>query len=260
MSDQIEKVLLRVTHSAGEILMNYYGRLENIDTKTKDIDLVTVADHKSEEFIIGELQKAFPTHDIISEETGGRANPSSEFRWVIDPLDGTTNFAHSYPAFCVSIGIQKNGQSFMGAVYNPYYDEFFFAERDKGAFLNQKPITVSKTREISKSLLLTGFAYDRRERADHYLRLFRALMMRCHGVRRAGAAALDICSVACGRAEGYWEENLKPWDTAAGWLILEEAGGQVSDFKGKSFAIEKKQILATNGKIHEQMIAVLSGG
>lgn len=255
---ELREVLLRTIYEAGNVLMHYYGNLEHVETKSGEIDLITEADHRSEEIIIEGIRKAFPDHHILAEESGLSVHHVSEFRWVIDPLDGTTNYAHTFPAFCISIGVEHAGRIILGAVYNPYYRELFFAERGGGAFLNEKPIHVSQTRDLSQSLVVTGFAYDRRERADYYLRFFRAFMMRCHGVRRIGSAALDMCFVACGRVEGYWEENLKPWDTAAGWLIVEEAGGRVSDYSGGKFAIEKKQLLATNGIIHDEMREVIA--
>lgn len=256
--NNLRNVLLDITRRAGDVLMSYYGKLEHIRTKSGEIDLVTEADHHSEETIIGMIRQSFPDHQILAEESGLNAPRSSEMRWVIDPLDGTTNFAHSFPAFCVSIGLEQAGRMILGAVYNPYYKELFSAGRGEGAFLNDQPIHVSQVSELNKSLLTTGFAYDRRERADYYLKFFKAFMMRCHGVRRVGAAALDMCAVACGRIEGYWEENLKPWDTAAGWLIVEEAGGRVSDLTGGNFAIERKELLATNGFIHEEMTTIMS--
>jgi len=255
---ELREVLLRTINEAGDVLMHYYGNLERVETKSGEIDLITEADCRSEETIIAGIRRTFPEHQILAEESGARAPRSSEFRWVIDPLDGTTNYAHTFPAFCISIGVERADSIVLGAVYNPYHRELFFAERGGGAFLNEKPIHVSQTGDLSQSLVVTGFAYDRRERADYYLRFFRAFMMRCHGVRRMGSAALDMCFVACGRLEGYWEENLKPWDTAAGWLIVEEAGGRVSDYSGEKFAIEKKQILATNGLIHNEMREVLA--
>jgi len=255
--ETIRKYLFDLSYRAGETLMKYYGKLEEIDTKSGEIDLVTVADRKSEEIIIKGIRKAFPDHNILAEESGESSERSSDFFWVIDPLDGTTNFAHSYPIFSTSIAVQKKDKILMGIVYNPYYKELFYGERGRGAFLNNRPIHVSDTVELKRSMLLTGFAYDRRARARLYLERFKAFMDVCHGVRRAGSAALDICSVACGRAEGYWEENLKPWDTAAGCVILEEAGGKVSDFSGAPFSIRKTQFLATNGLIHQEMLGVL---
>ncbi len=254
----IKELLLEAAHSAGAILMKHYGNLQRIDTKARETDLVTIADRESEAFIINQIHAAFPHHNVLAEESGISAPQTSEFRWVIDPLDGTTNFAHTYPVFCVSIGVEQAGEMVLGAVYNPYYEEFFFAEKEKGAFLNDRPIHVSKTPSLAKSLILTGFYYDRRERAEHYLKPFRAFMERCHGIRRSGAAALDLCAIASGRADGFWEESLSPWDTAAGWLIIEEAGGRVTDFSGAPFAIEKKQIIATNALVHKQMLDVFA--
>jgi len=256
MVEQLRRFLFETTQRAGTILKNRLGRVEQISTKTGEIDLVTIADRESEELIKSAIREEYPDHSILAEESGGEYPNDSEYLWVIDPLDGTTNFAHSFPVFSVSIALQREGKTILGAVYNPLYEEFFFAERSGGSFFNDRPIRVSKVKTLDQSLLVTGFSYDRRERADHYLGIFKAFMMRCHGVRRLGSAALDFCSVACGRLEGYWEENLKPWDTAAGWLILEEAGGCVTDFSGGPYSIDKKQVLATNGHIHEEVLGV----
>jgi len=254
MRDTIRTAALK----AGEILMRHYGRIESIETKSADIDLVTIADRESEEAVISIIREAFPDHAILAEESGGGGG-NAGYQWVIDPLDGTTNYAHSFPAFCVSIGVMKENRPVLASVFNPYYNEYFHAERGKGAFLNDRRIHASAVSDLSRALLVTGFAYDRRDKADHLMRRYRDFMMCCHDVRRVGAAALDLCSVACGRLDGYWEENLKPWDTAAGWLILEEAGGRVTDFSGGEFRIEKKQLLATNSLIHDEMIKILSG-
>jgi myo-inositol-1(or 4)-monophosphatase len=259
MLNTMKKTLLRITRGAGAILMKYYGNLDNYDTKSREIDIVTVADKESEDYIIKEIIKKYPDHNILAEESGSGKKQESIFRWVIDPVDGTTNFAHTFPAFCVSIGIQEGDKTVLAAVYNPYYNEMFFAEKGKGAFLNDHSIHVSRTKNLNKSIVITGFAYDRREKADYYLNYYKAFMMRCHGIRRTGSAALDMCSVACGRAEAYYEENLKPWDTCAGWLIVEEAGGMVSDYSNRDFKIEKKQLLATNGLVHESMVEVFKG-
>mgnify|MGYP006277860373 CR=1 FL=1 len=237
--------------------MGHYGRLSSFDTKSGEIDLVTAADREAENAVISAIRTTYPDQNILAEESGGDGSESSGMRWVIDPLDGTTNFAHSFPVFCTSIGLQKDAVTLMGVVYNPFYDEMFFAEQGKGAFLNNRKISVSRNDTLSKSLVTTGFAYDRRERADELLVHYKNFMMRCHGVRRVGAAALDLCSVACGRVDGYWEANLKPWDTAAGWLIVEEAGGKVTDYSGNVFNIEKKEVLASNGLIHKQMSEVI---
>src|ERR1044071_321194 len=230
-------------------------------TNKGDIDLVTEADLASENLIIERIRSYYPQHGILAEESGeaelvGGAK-RSEWKWIIDPLDGTTNYAHSYPCFCVSVGLEHKGRIEVGVVYDPMRDECFAAERGEGAALNGKRIRVSPTPNLASALLCTGFPYDVRERGE-FARHFANFIMNAQGVRRDGAAALDLAYVAAGRFDGFWEEGLKPWDVAAGKLLIEEAGGRVSDYHNQPLDIFNPPILASNGFIHEQMMRVLA--
>jgi myo-inositol-1(or 4)-monophosphatase len=212
---------------------------------------VTEADRASEKLVVERLRSHFPSHGIVAEEGGGHESVS-DFRWFVDPLDGTTNFAHKYPCFAVSIALAQNGTVIAGVVYNPIYDELFAAARGEGATLNGKKISVSKIETISTSLLCTGFPVHKR-RANPNIHYYYDFTLRSHGVRRDGSAALDLACVAAGRFDGFWEFGLKPWDTAAGVLLLQEAGGTVSDFQGRPYALGGPAILATNSLIHAEM-------
>lgn len=210
---------------------------------------------------MGEIRKRYPDDAILTEESGaiagGRAGAS---RWIVDPLDGTTNYAHQFPVYSVSIAREQEGRLECGVVFDPLRGETFRAVRGGGAWLDERRITVSDTAELGRGLLLTGFPYTFRDRIDEALGLFGAFLVRSQAVRRAGSAALDLCYVASGRADGFWELDLKPWDTAAGQLIVEEAGGRVSDFAGGSFGLGGRAILASNGRIHEEMLGVTAPG
>jgi myo-inositol-1(or 4)-monophosphatase len=241
--------------AAGKYIRANWQEPKEIDFKGA-IDLVTPVDRESERIIVEVLAGAFPDHSILAEEETDRRELQSRYLWIVDPLDGTTNFAHSYPQFCVSIALQLDGEVILGLVYDPIRDECFRAIRAQGATLNGNPIRTSKVGELDKSLLATGFPYDRRENADFYLTFFKEFMIRSQGIRRNGAAALDLCYLACGRIDGFWEMKLKPWDTAAGALIVKEAGGQLSDFSGNGFSIWGNETLATNGLIHQEMVQV----
>lgn len=229
--------------------------------KGSRINLVTWVDRAADKIIRREISQQFPDHDFLTEESVP-TKKGSAYKWIIDPLDGTTNYAHHFPQVGVSVGLEKDGQIILGGVLDPFRDELFWAERGKGAYLNtgrrQKRIAVSRTLRLTKSLLLTGFPYDRRERIDLYLSYVKAFMASIQGIRRAGAAALDLCWVACGRVDGYWEWRLKPWDCAAGKIIVEEAGGALSDFSGNPFSVYGIQTLATNGRIHREMLKVMA--
>jgi myo-inositol-1(or 4)-monophosphatase len=239
------------------------GRLlrENVDKRGEimfkgAVDLVTHFDRKSQEMIFRRLSAAFPGHGFLAEE--GLSLPgTSGCRWIIDPIDGTTNFAHTFPIFCVSIALEQKGEVVVGVVYDPMRDELFEAVRGRGAFLNGARVRVSDIPELGKALLATGFPYDVRTSSFNNVREFNAFIVRAQAVRRCGSAALDLCYVACGRFDGFWELKLKPWDVAAGALIIEEAGGRVSDFEGRTFDPFNQQVLASNGLIHEEMRAVL---
>lgn len=243
--------------SAGAILQDCRGKLETIEEKGRPGDLVTEADKKAEAAVLAVLNRHVPDHQILAEESGQLGNSSSDYLWAIDPLDGTTNYAHGYPMSVVSVGLLVGGVPQVGVVYNPFSDELFRAAKGLGATLNRRPIQVSQTEELSQSLLVTGFAYDRRETPDNNYAEFCYLTHLTQGVRRSGAAALDLVSVACGRLDGYWERGLKPWDMAAGLVILEEAGGKISAYDQTPFSIDSGRILATNGRIHGSLSQAL---
>jgi myo-inositol-1(or 4)-monophosphatase len=224
-----------------------------------DIDLVTEVDLLCEKEIIRRIKNQFPDHDILAEESGATQG-HSEFRWIIDPLDGTVNYSHGFPSYCVSIGLEKNGEIVLGVIYSPCLDELFVAEKGKGSTLNSKPIAVSSTASLKKSLLITGFAYDVSQSDNDNLDHFKNFVKESQAVRRMGSAALDLCYVAAGRADGFWELNLHAWDMAAGVLIIREAGGQITNFDGDEFKIDGREILATNTLLHSSMIDVLKLG
>ena len=253
----MKNTLIKASLEAGKILKeNFEG---NFKISSKDVvsNLVTEIDKKSEDRIIEIIKSDFPGHDIISEEAGSLYQ-DSEFKWIIDPIDGTVNFAHSIPLTCVSIALEKKGEVILGAVFNPISGEFFFSENGKGAFLNDTAISVSKNGDFGKSLLVTGFPYDSSSYKPDPVSVFKKFIMLDIPIRRLGSAALDLCWTACGRFEGFWEYNLNAWDVAAGFLILTEAGGKVTNFKGETFSVYGKQILATNGLIHNNMLEVIS--
>jgi len=248
---------IQTARDAGRILAERFGRKIEISNKS-EIDLVTESDLASEKVIIDRIKTHYPRHSILAEESGA-SNPDDDesgWRWIIDPLDGTTNYAHGYPCFCVSIALAHQGRMEIGVVYDPIRDEMFAAERGQGASLNSRRISVSGTMNLSAALLCTGFPYDVRER-NEFARHFANFIMKAQGVRRDGAAALDLAYVAAGRFDGFWEEGLKPWDVAAGALIIEEAGGRVSKYRGEPLDIYSPPIVASNGLIHDQMREVL---
>jgi myo-inositol-1(or 4)-monophosphatase len=238
------------------ILKNGYGKKQKIQFKG-EINLVTEMDHRAEAAVIEILEMAFPDHGILTEESKGREG-SGSYRWILDPLDGTTNYAHGYPFFCVSLALEKDGQIIWGIIYDPLREELFAAEAGRGATVNGKALQVSATRHIQQSFLCTGFPYDMRESRDDNLRYFSRFAKTVQAIRRDGSAALDLCYVAMGRFDGFWEMKLNPWDVAAGSLIVTEAGGRVTDFSGNHFSIHGQEILASNGLIHDQMLRVLS--
>ena len=254
--DEIEKVAVRAARAAGRIHLKRMSHT-SVVRKSNAIDLVTEADREAEAAVIEVLQRAFPAHAILAEESGANARVS-EHRWIIDPLDGTTNFAHAFPQFCVSIAYERRGRIQAAVIFDAFKRELFVARRGGGARLNGKPIRVTRTPFLESALLVTGFAYDRRERRRFYLAFWEAFMMRTHGVRRTGSAALDLAWVACGRADAFWEFGLKPWDVAAGALLVEEAGGQVGNMDGLPLDLTAGQILATNGKLHPAMLETIA--
>jgi myo-inositol-1(or 4)-monophosphatase len=253
--DAFESAARRAAGRAAEILRHDWQRRNRIQVKSTAIDLVTDTDRACEAAILDVLGEAFPDHAVIAEESGARG--TSEFRWLVDPLDGTTNFAHGYPQVAISIALRHGDETLLGLVADPLRGETFVARRGGGAFLDGSPIRVTATARLADSLLATGFPYDRRRFADVYLAYFKAFMLRTHGLRRAGSAALDLCWVAAGRVDGFWEWRLKPWDTAAGALVVEEAGGRTGDFRGGPFDPFGEQCLATNGLLHDEMVAAL---
>jgi len=242
--------------AAGEIIRANWHEPRLIDYKGP-IDLVTSVDRAAEQSIVEVLQGEFPGHSILAEEETETTGAAAEYRWVVDPLDGTTNFAHGYPQVSVSIALEYREQIIIGLVYDPLRRECFRAVKGQGATLNGAAIRISAVNEFDKALLATGFPYDSRENAVFYLSFFKAFLTRCQGIRRAGSAALDLCYVASGRLDGFWELKLKPWDIAAGALIVAEAGGSLSDFSGKEFSIAGNETLASNGLIHDEMLQVI---
>ena len=239
-----------LAREAGALLISYFGKV-SIEYKG-DADLVTQADRSSEKLIVERIRKQWPHHDLIGEE-GSRTETGSDYRWYVDPLDGTTNFAHGYPVFCVSMGLEYKGELLAGVVYDPTRDEMFTAAKGNGAQLNGRAIRVSKTARLRESLVATGFPSHKRHKNPN-INFYHQITLRSHGVRRAGSAALDLCYVACGRYDGFWEFNLNSWDTAAGVLLVNEAGGKVTNFTGGPFMIDSRQVLATNGVLHPEML------
>lgn len=247
---------IETAQEAGKILLEKFGRKINI-SKKGDIDLVTEADLASEKFIIEKIKSHYPKHSILAEESGEAVLiGDNSWKWIIDPLDGTTNFAHGYPCFCVTMAIEHKGEIVVGVTYDPTRDELFAAEKGKGATLNNKKISVSETDQLGNALLVTGFPYDISLR-DNFTRHFTKMLLSSRAVRRDGSAAIDLAYVACGRFDGFWEEGLKPWDVAAGVLMIEEAGGQVSYFDGSKYSVYKPPICASNSLLHNEMLNIL---
>lgn len=253
--DRFLHLAIAAAKEAGRIQIAHYGRTHKIEYKGK-IDPVTDVDKLCERAIIEMISRTFPDHDILSEETSFEEKGSS-WKWIIDPIDGTTNYIHEYPCFCVSIGLEVEEVVQTGVVYNPLLDELFTAQKGEGAFLNGNRITVSRRDELDGSFLCTGFPYDVREQSDFYLQYFRAFITRSFALRRPGSAVLDLCYVAAGRFDGFWEMKLHAWDVAAASLIVTEAGGEITDFKGNPFSIYSEEILASNGLIHDAMLQVM---
>lgn len=247
----------RLAREAGALQRASYETDHEIATKSAAVDLVTEVDHACEALVVGTLAKERPGDAVLAEEGSGTDRPDAEWRWVIDPLDGTTNYAHSYPRFCVSIGVEHRGEARVGVVYDPLMDELYHAVSGAGAFRNDRPIRVTGEDDLGRSLLATGFAYDRRASEVDNVGHFATFLKNARALRRDGSAALDLCYVACGRLDGYWELKLSPWDVCAGSLIVEEAGGRVSNFAGDRLA-GAEQVVASNGRIHAAMLAVLN--
>ena len=240
-----------IAREAGELLMGYFARHVKVEYKG-DVDLVTEADRASEALILDRLQARFPRHDVMGEE-GARRETGSDYKWYVDPLDGTTNFAHGFPVFCISMGLEHKGELIAGVIHDPTRGEMFSAEKGSGAYLNQRRIHVSKTTKLAESLMGTGFPSHKRHQSPN-IHFYHQITLRSHGVRRAGSAALDLASVASGRFDGFWEFHLNAWDLAAGVLLVEEAGGQVSGFFGQPFRLADRDVVASNGLIHADLV------
>lgn len=254
----MKNTLIKATLESGKILKENFGCNFKISSKDVVSNLVTEIDKKSEEKIFEIIKQDYPGHYILSEEAGALAK-ESEFKWIIDPIDGTVNYAHAIPLTCVSIALEKNGVVILGAVYNPISGEFFFAEKGKGAYLNDERISVSDCMDFERALLVTGFPYDSSSYKPDPVAVFKKFIMRDMPIRRLGSAALDLCWTACGRFEAFWEYNLNAWDVAAGALILEEAGGMITDLSGNEFSIYGKELLAVNNSIiHNAMLEVIN--
>ena len=251
---KIKSTLLKCLEEAGKVLKSSIHSKMSIEKKS-ELSIVTQIDKKCEKIIIRNIQKAFPDHALLTEESEPIGNSTS--RWIVDPLDGTTNFAHTFPVACVSIGYEENGRMEAGGVFDPFRNELFLGFRGQGATLNGKKIKVSPTSDLNDSLLCTGFPYDRREKLDDYVAIFKAFTMKAQGIRRTGSAALDISYVACGRFDGFWELKLQPWDKAAAMIILEEAGGKLTDFKGRPLTLSHIQNVVSNGRLHKEMLETL---
>jgi myo-inositol-1(or 4)-monophosphatase len=249
-------VAIEAALAGGAILKSYYGGAFRVAFKG-ELDLVTQADTESEAQVLSILRARLPDVSILAEESGVSDRDTAQ-RFIVDPLDGTTNFAHAYPMFAVSIGYEEDGRVRAGVVYDPIREELFTAEQGRGAFLNGSKLHVSTTDRIEHSLLVTGFPYDLKDDLEGNLRLFERFMGIARAIRRDGSAALDLCYVAAGRFDGFWEEKLGPWDTAAGALIVEEAGGRVTDLRGGTFHYTQKGVVASNGRIQERMLSILS--
>lgn len=260
--DEIESIralALRLAHDAGAIQRARYETVLAIESKSRPIDLVTEVDRACEALLVETLRRERPQDDILAEEGGAHADAGAAWRWIIDPLDGTVNFAHGYPCFAVSIGVEHEGTRTVGVVYDPLRDECFEAVRGRGARRNGRTIRVSDCAELGRALLATGFAYDVRDSSHDNLAEFTRAVKHAGGVRRDGSAAIDLCYVACGRFDGYWELKLHPWDVAAGILIVEEAGGRVTDLAGGAAPASGREIASSNGRIHEALLRVLAG-
>lgn len=248
-----------IVRPAGQLIREGYEQAHEIDRKSSEIDLVTEIDRAAEQLLVSAIRERYPDHAILSEEGHG-VQQTSDYLWVVDPLDGTVNYAHGFPIFAVSVAIQKRGETILGVVYDPLRDELFAAEKGAGATRNGEPIHVSDTDRLQDALLATGFPYDRATRRDNNVADFSRLITRVQGIRRAGAAALDMAYLAAGRLDGYWEQHLFPWDWAAGALLVSEAGGIITDFDGGPWSLETVKIVVTNGRLHQELLKVLKEG
>ncbi|MDE3234384.1 MAG: inositol monophosphatase [Bacteroidota bacterium] len=255
----LKHTLIKATQAGAAVLKEYFETSFTISNKEGINNLVTEVDHKSEEVIMQVIRDEYPDHFILSEEAGEIVQDST-YKWIIDPIDGTVNYANGIPICCVSIGVERNGVMEMGAVYNPFIGEFFFAQKGFGATLNDRKIYVSDESDVTKSCLVTGFPYTYLDMPNGPLQVFEKFIRRGVPVRRLGSAAIDLCWVAAGRFDGFYEHKLQAWDSAAGFLIVEEAGGKITDFNGDYYSPYQPHILATNGKIHNEMLRIINGG
>jgi myo-inositol-1(or 4)-monophosphatase len=253
----LKTTLIEATKAGAAEIVRFFNSEFKISNKEGVNNLVTEADHAAEKAIISVIKAAYPDHQVLAEE-GGQLAEGSPWKWIIDPIDGTVNFAHGIPLNCVSIGIEHGGEIVMAAVYNPHINEFYFAEKGKGATLNDKPIRVSGQTQTVNACLVTGFPYTYINMPNGPLEIFERFIRKGVPVRRLGSAAIDLCWVAAGRFDGFYEHKLEPWDSAAGYLIVEEAGGKVTDHEGNKFSVYQHRVLATNGNIHDEMVAIIN--
>lgn len=256
MKELFRALAVQAAREAGTLLRENFRHGHSFQLKTGHRDLVTEFDRQAEAVIVRLIQKECPAHSILTEEASVRANKTASYQWIVDPLDGTTNFAHGFPFFAVSIALYERDEALIGVVYNPVHDELFVAEAGQGAWLNDERLSVSKTKTLRESLLMTGFPYDE-HLARRHLVMWGCFAGRAQTLRRLGSSALALCYLAAGRADGYWGMDLKPWDMAAAVLIVREAGGRVTDLEGRPLDLYKGEVLATNGKTHKEMLAVL---
>ena len=256
---KLQKTLTDCLEAAAAVLRRYFEKIRNhqVTAKGRDFDIQTIADTEAERAIVDRIQAAFPNHSILAEEAGELLKPDAPVRWVVDPLDGTLNYRHGLPYCAVSIAVEVGGTTQLAGVYNPFTEELFQAERGSGATLNGRPIRVSSINTLSEALIIMGLPYDRRDRIEHYMEQFTIFVLTSQSVYRLGSAALDLCHVATGQFGGYYEEYIRRWDWGAGQLIVEEAGGMVTDYHGGSELEGKRQVCASNGRLHEEMLALL---
>ncbi len=255
----LRDLAIQLAREAGEIQRQRYATDLRIETKSAPIDLVTEVDRACEAAVVAGIRAARPQDAILAEEGSCVERPDAELRWIVDPLDGTTNYAHAYPRFCVSIGVERRGEPFLGVVYDPLLDELFAATRGGGASLNGRPIHVSREEQLGRAMLCTGFAYDVQRSAEDNVAQFTAFLKSARAIRRDGSAALDLCYVAAGRFDGFWEFKLAPWDVAAGCLMVEEAGGRATDARGGATHLSGHSVVASNGLLHGAMLEILEG-
>ncbi|MBY0481619.1 MAG: inositol monophosphatase [Chitinophagaceae bacterium] len=255
----LKQTLIKAAETGAAVMKSYFNGVFEISNKEGINNLVTEADHASEKAIFEVIKNDFPDHYILSEEAGELIQDST-YKWIIDPIDGTVNFANGIPICCVSIGVEMAGKMILGAVYNPFINEFFFAQKGFGATLNNKKIKVSTRTEVAKSSMVTGFPYTYLDTPNGPLQVFEKLIRKGVPVRRLGSAAIDLCWVAAGRFDGFYEHNLQAWDSAAGFLMVEEAGGKITDFAGNYYSPYQPHIIATNGLIHDELLDIVNGG